>query len=376
MATDLSTTFTGVRFRNPFLLSSARRPSRVEYPARLRGRLGRRRDQDHRAPSGRQRARPEDEVPARGRRFGAPVDEEAAGRGAALVVELSSSPTRRSTGGCRASADQAGLSRSRAGGVGDGRIRERHRAAPLAGARGGVPGAGLRCAGAEPVVPAHGSPRHGIERRQGQGLVSIVTKVVKDVATVPVWAKLTPSTTDIVVEARARCSAAPTRSCRRTPSRRCRSSTRRRSSSRSTSTASCRPAGLRPGDSAAVAREDVAADAGVSGPQLFRHRRDLDLRARPELLPARVRHGPGVHGGDARHAIGPNVIRELNAGLARFLEAHADKGWTTIADAVGVRRDRVVAQSKIRRPGEKDYGRLRGGRVCGRSRNQEVMPTY
>src|SRR6202011_4170449 len=36
-----------------------------------------------------------------------------------------------------------------------------------------------------------------------QGLISIVTKVVKDVATVPVWAKLTPSTTDIVEEARA-----------------------------------------------------------------------------------------------------------------------------------------------------------------------------
>src|SRR5207249_10483937 len=33
-------------------------------------------------------------------------------------------------------------------------------------------------------------------------LVSIVAKVVKEVARVPVWAKLTPSTTDIVVEAR------------------------------------------------------------------------------------------------------------------------------------------------------------------------------
>src|SRR5437773_11109792 len=33
-------------------------------------------------------------------------------------------------------------------------------------------------------------------------LVSIVAKVVKDVARVPVWAKLTPSTTDIVIEAR------------------------------------------------------------------------------------------------------------------------------------------------------------------------------
>jgi len=34
-----------------------------------------------------------------------------------------------------------------------------------------------------------------------QKLCSIVTQVVKEVATVPVWAKLTPSTTDIVMEA-------------------------------------------------------------------------------------------------------------------------------------------------------------------------------
>src|SRR5258707_2963869 len=35
-----------------------------------------------------------------------------------------------------------------------------------------------------------------------QELISVVTQVVKEVARVPVWAKLTPSTTDIVVEAR------------------------------------------------------------------------------------------------------------------------------------------------------------------------------
>ena len=58
------------------------------------------------------------------------------------------------------------------------------------------------------------------------------------------------------------------------------------------------------------------------------------------------------------HAVGPNVVRELKAGLTRFLEKHADKGWTSVANFVGLRRDRVVAQSKIRRPGEKDY---RGG---------------
>jgi len=44
--------------------------------------------------------------------------------------------------------------------------------------------------------------------------------------------------------------------------------------------------------------------------------------------------------------------------LAAFLEKHADKGWQRIDDFRGLRRDQVVAQSKIRRPGEKDY---RGG---------------
>jgi dihydroorotate dehydrogenase len=58
------------------------------------------------------------------------------------------------------------------------------------------------------------------------------------------------------------------------------------------------------------------------------------------------------------HAIGPNIIKGLNEGLARFLETHADRGWARLDDFVGLRRDRVVAQSKIRRADEKDY---RGG---------------
>jgi dihydropyrimidine dehydrogenase (NAD+) subunit PreA len=49
-------------------------------------------------------------------------------------------------------------------------------------------------------------------------------------------------------------------------------------------------------------------------------------------------------------AIGPNVIRKLNAGLDEFLERHADKGWKSIEDFRGIRRDRVVQQSQIRRP--------------------------
>ena len=56
-------------------------------------------------------------------------------------------------------------------------------------------------------------------------LLSVVTQAVKEVARVPVWAKLTPSTTDIVVEARGRVSRRRRRRSRRpTRSRRCRSS--------------------------------------------------------------------------------------------------------------------------------------------------------
>ena len=54
-------------------------------------------------------------------------------------------------------------------------------------------------------------------------------------------------------------------------------------------------------------------------------------------------------------AIGPNVIRRLNAGLDAFLEKHADNGWTSIEDFRGIRRDRVVLQSQIRRPDAGDY---------------------
>jgi len=58
------------------------------------------------------------------------------------------------------------------------------------------------------------------------------------------------------------------------------------------------------------------------------------------------------------HAIGPTVVKTLNQGLTGFLEKNADKGFRRLDDFIGIRRDRVVAQSKIRRPDEKDY---RGG---------------
>ena len=55
------------------------------------------------------------------------------------------------------------------------------------------------------------------------------------------------------------------------------------------------------------------------------------------------------------HAIGPNVIKGLVQGLSDFIEKNGDKGWTSVEDFRGIRRDRIVAQSEIRRPTDSDY---------------------
>src|SRR5262249_28656056 len=51
-------------------------------------------------------------------------------------------------------------------------------------------------------------------------------------------------------------------------------------------------------------------------------------------------------------AIGPNVIKRLLSGLDTFLEKH---GWSSVEDFRGLRRDRVVLQSQIRRPEAEGY---------------------
>jgi dihydropyrimidine dehydrogenase (NAD+) subunit PreA len=55
------------------------------------------------------------------------------------------------------------------------------------------------------------------------------------------------------------------------------------------------------------------------------------------------------------HAIGPNVIKGLIEGMAAFFEKHAAKGWHTLEDIRGLRRDRVVTHSQIKRPETKEY---------------------
>jgi len=58
------------------------------------------------------------------------------------------------------------------------------------------------------------------------------------------------------------------------------------------------------------------------------------------------------------HAIGPNVIKGLLAGMASFLDRNAERGWKSLADFRGLRRDFVVPHSQIKRPEQFDY---RGG---------------
>jgi dihydropyrimidine dehydrogenase (NAD+) subunit PreA len=191
-------------------------------------------------------------------------------------------------------------------------------------------------------------------------LVSVVTRVVKQVARVPVWAKLTPSTTDIVVEARgAFLGGADAIS----------------SSNTFTSLPLIDPGTLE----FEVNVDGLVSTGGLGGPAIL----PLSLAKMSQLTQAFPdRSFSGIGGistfdhalnyfllgcGTVQvctaamldHAIGPNVIRELNAGLTHFLEARADKGWTRLEDIVGLRRGSVVAQSQIRRPDEKEY---HGGR--------------
>src|SRR5688572_27907791 len=50
------------------------------------------------------------------------------------------------------------------------------------------------------------------------------------------------------------------------------------------------------------------------------------------------------------HAVGPNVIKALLAGMTSFLEKNESRGWKTLADFRGLRRERVVPHSQISVP--------------------------
>ena len=132
-------------------------------------------------------------------------------------------------------------------------------------------------------------------------LISTVTQAVKEVARVPIWAKLTPSTTDIVVEARGAFlgGADAITSSNTFPSLPLIDPETLDFEMNVDGFVSSGGLGG-PGDPAVVDGEDGAAHAGVSRQVVLGDRRRGGVRARAQLLPARVRDGAGLHGCDAR----------------------------------------------------------------------------
>ena len=182
-------------------------------------------------------------------------------------------------------------------------------------------------------------------------LVSTTTQAVKEVARVPVWAKLTPATADIAQEAGAtfRGGADAITSSNTFPS-------------------------LPPIDPETLEFEvnvdGFTSSGGLGGPAIL-----MQSLAKMAQMTQAYPDGEfsGVGGistwADALSyfllgcgtvqvataamldkAIGPNVVHGLIDGMEAFLEQHADRGWTTLDDFRGLRRDAIVAQSRIARP--------------------------
>ncbi len=183
--------------------------------------------------------------------------------------------------------------------------------------------------------------------------ISIVTEVVREVARVPIWAKLTPSTTDIVVEARgAFLGGADVIS----------------SSNTFPSLPLIDPETL----DFEMHVDGYVSSGGLGGPAIL----PLSMAKMSQMTTAFPDKAFSGIGGIAEfahalnyfllgcgtvqvctaamldQAVGPNVIKQLLEGMTATMERH---GWTSLEDFRGLRRDKVVAHSKIRRPDAKAY---------------------
>ena len=169
MGADLSVVFTGIRFENPFLLSSA--PPTESESNILRafeagwGGVVTKTIGLHPVVNVRGR---QDEVPPRRRGQPAPLDEEAPRHGAPLLLELGADLRQAARlVGAPHRPDQEGVPRPGPRRLHHGGLRQRHGAVALADAREGLPGRGGRRVRVESLLSPHGPPGHGIEHRQG-----------------------------------------------------------------------------------------------------------------------------------------------------------------------------------------------------------------
>jgi dihydroorotate dehydrogenase len=183
--------------------------------------------------------------------------------------------------------------------------------------------------------------------------------VVKEVATVPVWSKLTPATSDIVLEAGAVFTGGGDAVV---------------SSNTFPSLPVIDPESLE----FEMNVDGLVSSGGLGGPAIL----PLSLAKMSQMTRAFPEKSfSGIGGvsdfGQALnyfllgcgtvqvctaamldHAVGPNVIKKLLSGMREFLEKNAARGWSKLEDFRGLRRDRIVAHSQIRRPEDSDY---RGG---------------
>jgi dihydropyrimidine dehydrogenase (NAD+) subunit PreA len=189
-----------------------------------------------------------------------------------------------------------------------------------------------------------------------EALCSVVTEAVVEVARIPVWCKLTPASADIALEAGAcfRGGAAAVVSSNTFPS-----------------LPSIDPDSLE----FEINVDGFVSSGGLGGPAIL----PLSLAKMAQLTRAFPDGSFSGIGGVSSfrealnyfllgcgtvqvctaamldQAIGPNVIRRLVAGLDEFIERNADRGWKNVEDFRGIRRDRIVPQSEIRRPADADY---------------------
>ncbi len=191
-------------------------------------------------------------------------------------------------------------------------------------------------------------------------LIDTVVRAVKDVARRPVWVKLTPTTTNIAKEAEAAFKAGADAIS---------------SSNTFTSLPLIDPDSME----FEVNVDGQVSYGGLGGPAIL----PLSMAKMAQMTTAFPdKSFSGIGGisdfsqalnyfllgcGTAQvctaamldHAIGPNVIKGLLSGMQAFLEKHADRGFRSLDDFRGLRRDRIVAHHQIKRPDAKDY---HGGR--------------
>jgi dihydroorotate dehydrogenase len=187
-------------------------------------------------------------------------------------------------------------------------------------------------------------------------LCSVVTQAVKQVARIPVWVKLTPSTTDIAIEAEAAF----------------------RGGADAISSSNTYPS-LPLIDPETLEFEmnvdGLVASGGLGGPAILPQSL-AKMAQMTKAFPGKEFSGIGGISDFSQalnyillgcgtvqvctaamldHAIGPNVVRALKEGMSEFIERNADKGWKSLEDFRGLRRDRVVAHSQIKRPEQLEY---------------------